>query len=167
MYYINVGSWDTTWQAWKANGRVQLLSLHTWPFPIKLAGDHLRSSGGQGHGVPGSLQGADLHLWDEGEGHTGHSGSALLLALVRVVDHQDFQMGCLSVLVCPFLASVYAVGDAGACISKCKKVTRVSSYLLPHRYDRGFRHCSYMRFRQLHIQHHPTHPFYERRTLTL
>ena len=116
MYHIYVKSRDTTWQAWKANGGVQLLSLHTWPLPIKLAGDHLRSSGGQGHGVPGSLQGADLHLGDEGEGHTGHSGSALLLALVRVVDHQDFHMGCLPVLVCPFLASVYAVGDAGACI---------------------------------------------------
>ena len=75
--------------------------MDTWPFPIKPARDHLYIGIDQGHSVLRSLKSADLHPWDEGEGHTGRSCSALLLALLGIVDHQDFHVRGLSVLVLP------------------------------------------------------------------
>ena len=88
--------------------------MDTWPFPIKPARDHLSTSGYQGHSVFGSLESADLHPWDEGEGDAGHGGSALLLALLCIVDHRDFHVRSLPVFVLPLLPSLLCVGHAGA-----------------------------------------------------
>ena len=104
-----------TWKAGKADGGIQIFCLNTWPFPIKPAGDHLSTTGYQGRGVLGSFESADLHLWDEGEGDAGHGGSALLLALLFVVDHQDFHVGGLSILVLPLLPSLLCVSHCGPC----------------------------------------------------
>ena len=103
-----------TWKAGKADGGIQQLSADTWPFPIKPAGDHLSTSRHQGHSVFGSLESADLHPWDEGEGDAGNGRCALLLALLIIVDHQDLHVGSLPVLVLPLLPMLLCVGHAGA-----------------------------------------------------
>ena len=101
--------------AGQADGGIQVSSNDTWPFPIKPARDHLSTNGYQGHSVLGSLESADLHPWDEGEGNAGNGGSALLLALLFIVDHQDFHVGGLSILILPLLPSLLCVGHAGSC----------------------------------------------------
>ena len=103
-----------TWKAGKADGGIQLFSMDTWPFPIKPARDHLSTGGDQRHSVFGSLESADLHPGDEGEGNAGHGGSALLLALLRIVDHRDLHVRGLSVLVLPLCPGLLCVGHAGS-----------------------------------------------------
>ena len=103
-----------TWQAGKADGKLQLFSMNTRPLPIQLGGYHLSTSGHQGDSVLGSLESADLHPRDEGEGNAGYGGSALLLALLFIVDRRDFHVRGLSVLVLPLLSSLLCVGHAGA-----------------------------------------------------
>ena len=73
--------------------------MDTWSFPIEPAGDRLSTSGHHGYSVLGSLESTNLHPEDEGEGDAGNGGSALLLALLHIVDHRDFHVRGLSVLV--------------------------------------------------------------------
>ena len=87
--------------------------MNTWPFPIQPARDHLSTSRHQGRSVLGSLESTDLHPGDESEGDAGRSCSALLLALLRIMDHQDLHVGSLPVLVLPLLPMLLCVGHAG------------------------------------------------------
>ena len=46
--------------------------------------------------------------------HPGYGGSALLLAILFIVDHRDLYVRSLPVLVLPLLPSLICVGHAGA-----------------------------------------------------
>ena len=89
-------------------------SVNTWPFSIQSARDHLSTSRHQGHSILGSLESADLHPWDEGEGNAGYGGSALLLALLDPVDHQHFHVRGLSILILPLNTIFSSVDHAGS-----------------------------------------------------
>ena len=92
--------------------------MNTWPFPVQSAGDLLSTSRHQGHSIFGSLESADLHPGDEGEGDARCGGGTLLLAILCLVDHRDFHVGSLSMLSQPLLSSLLSVGYTCACEKK-------------------------------------------------